>query len=163
MPQLNPEFFISQLFWLGIFFTFLLLFLWKVSLPRIATVLDKRQNKIDENLSNAKELQEKAKEIENNINVQISSAKTKTDEQIKNTISSLAEDSNAKLSSLDKELELKILNSEKELIKNRDDQMKNINDEISKITKITIEKILDMKISDSVVDQAVKSYKGKLN
>ena len=61
MPQLNPEFFVSQLFWLAVFFTFLFVFLWRVSLPRIATVLEKRQNKIDENLSSAKELQEQAK------------------------------------------------------------------------------------------------------
>ena len=64
MPQLNPEFFVSQLFWLAVFFTFLFVFLWRVSLPRIASVLEKRQNKIDENLSSAKELQEQAMEIE---------------------------------------------------------------------------------------------------
>ena len=68
MPQLNPEFFVSQLFWLAVFFTFLFVFLWRVSLPRIAKVLEKRQNKIDDNLSSAKELQEQAMEIEKKIN-----------------------------------------------------------------------------------------------
>ena len=82
MPQLNPEFFISQLFWLAVFFTFLFVFLWRVSLPRIATVLEKRQNKIDENLSSAKELQEQAMEIEKKINDQINKAKLETDEKI---------------------------------------------------------------------------------
>ena len=75
MPQLNPEFFISQLFWLAVFFSFLLFFLWRVSLPRIANVIEKRQNKIDENLSSAKELQEQANKIENKINNQINKAK----------------------------------------------------------------------------------------
>ena len=78
MPQLNPEFFVSQLFWLAVFFTFLFVFLWRVSLPRIATVLEKRQNKIDENLSAAKELQEQAMEIEKKINDQINKAKLET-------------------------------------------------------------------------------------
>jgi F0F1-type ATP synthase membrane subunit c/vacuolar-type H+-ATPase subunit K len=64
MPQLNNEFFVSQIFCLAVFFTFLFVFLWRVSLPRIATVLEKRQNKIDESLSSAKELQEQAMEIE---------------------------------------------------------------------------------------------------
>ena len=86
MPQLNPEFFVSQLFWLAVFFTFLFVFLWRVSLPRIATVLEKRQNKIDENLSSAKELQEQALEIEKKINDQINKAKLETDEKIKETI-----------------------------------------------------------------------------
>ena len=88
MPQLDPEFFISQLFWLVVFFSFLLFFLWKVSLPRIAKVIEKRQNTIDENLSYAKELQEQAQKIENKINNQINQAKQDTDDQIKKTISS---------------------------------------------------------------------------
>ncbi len=163
MPQLNPEFFISQLFWLFVFFSFLLIFLWRVSLPRIATVMEKRQNKINENLSTAKELQEQALKIEKNINFQISNAKEETDEEIKKTIISLQEEASTKLSSLEKELEVKISNSEKEIIKNRDLQMKTINEEISNITKITVSKISDLKLSDSVVNQAIQSFKGKIN
>tara|TARA_B100001029_G_C15004521_1_gene420207 strand:+ start:222 stop:713 length:492 start_codon:yes stop_codon:yes gene_type:complete len=163
MPQLNPEFFVSQLFWLAVFFSFLLIFLWRISLPRIATVLEKRHNKINENLSNAKELQEQAKEIEKNINLQINNAKQKTDEQIKKTISSLQDEVSSKLNTIDRELEEKISNSEKQIIKNRDSQMKNINDEIANITKITVAKISDLKLSDNDINQAIKIFKGKLN
>ena len=164
MPQLEQtEFFLSQLFWLAIFFTFLLVFLWRISLPRIATVLEKRQNKIDDNLSSAKELQEQAIEIEKKINIKINNAKEQTENQIRKTISSLSDEVNSKLSLLDKELETKISKSEKEIIKNKENQMKNINDEIAKITKITLIKISGMKLSDSVIDQAIKSYKGNLN
>ncbi len=163
MPQLNPEFFVSQLFWLAVFFSFLLIFLWRISLPRIATVLEKRHNKINENLSNAKELQEQAKEIEKNINLQINNAKQKTDEQIKKTISSLQDEVSSKLNTIDRELEEKISNSEKQIIKNRDSQMKNINDEIANITKITVAKISDLKLSDNDINQAIKILKGKLN
>ena len=46
MPQLNPEFFISQIFWLCITFGCLFIFLWKYSLPRIHNVLEKRSKKI---------------------------------------------------------------------------------------------------------------------
>ena len=163
MPQLNPEFFVSQLFWLAVFFSFLLIFLWRISLPRIATVLEKRHNKINENLSNAKELQEQAKVIEKNINLQINNAKQKTDEQIKKTISSLQDEVSSKLNTIDRELEEKISNSEKQIIKNRDSQMKNINDEIANITKITVAKISDLKLSDNDINQAIKILKGKLN
>ena len=163
MPQLNPEFFVSQLFWLAVFFSFLLIFLWRISLPRIATVLEKRHNKINENLSNAKELQEQAMEIEKNINLQINNAKQKTDEQIKKTISSLQDEVSSKLNTIDRELEEKISNSEKQIIKNRDSQMKNINDEIANITKVTVAKISDLKLSDNDINQAIKIFKGKLN
>ena len=163
MPQLNPEFFISQLFWLAIFFTFLLIFLWRVSLPRISSVLQKRQNKIDQNLSLAKELQEQAQEVETNINKQINKAKQDTNEKIKNTISSLQDEVSSQLLTLDKELDEKISNSEKEIITNRENQMKNISTEIASITKITIAKITDLELSDNDINKVIKSNKGTLN
>ena len=159
MPQLNPEFFVSQLFWLVVFFSFLFVFLWRVSLPRIATVLEKRQNKIDENLSNAKKLQEEAKEIEVNINEKIKIAKKETDDQIKKIITSLENEVSSQLSTLDRDLEEKISKSEKEIISNRNSQMENINDQITDITKTIVSKITDISLSDSDINKAIKSGK----
>lgn len=163
MPQLNPEFFVSQLFWLAVFFSFLLIFLWRVSLPRISLVLEKRQRKIDENLSSAKMLQEQAQEIESNINNKISKAKQDADEKIKKAISSLENDVSTKLSTLDEELEIKISNSEKEILKSKESQMKNIDNEIANITKITVSKITNLSISESEIEQAIKTRKGLLS
>ena len=163
MPQLNPEFFVSQLFWLAVFFSFLLIFLWRVSLPRISLVLEKRQRKIDENLSSAKMLQEQAQEIESNINNKISKAKQDADEKIKKAISSLQSDVSTKLSTLDEELEIKISNSEKEILRSKESQMKNIDNEIANITKITVSKITNISISESEIEQAIKTRKGLLS
>ena len=163
MPQLNPEFFVSQLFWLAVFFTFLFVFLWRVSLPRIATVLEKRQNKIDENLSTAKELQEQAMEIEKKINDQINQAKLETDEKIKNTINNLQKDASSQLFALDRELENKVLDAEKEIKKNKDNQIKNINNEIANITKLTLGKITDIELSDSDLNKVIETNKVSLN
>ena len=163
MPQLNPEFSVSQLFWLSVFFSFLLIFLWRVSLPRISLVLEKRQRKIDENLLSAKMLQEQAQEIESNINNKISKAKQDADEKIKKAISSLQSDVSTKLSTLDEELEIKISNSEKEILKSKESQMKNIDNEIANITKITVSKITNLNISESEIEQAIKTRKGLLS
>ena len=163
MPQLNPEFFISQLFWLAVFFSFLLIFLWRVSLPRIANVLEKRQNKINEDLSTAKELQVDAQKIEKKINEQINKAKLETDIKIKKTMSTLQEEASSKLLTIDNELEAKILNAEKEIEKHRDSQMKNINNEMTNITKFAVSKVADLEISESVVNNAVKSANSGMN
>ncbi len=163
MPQLNPEFFVSQLFWLVVTFSFLFIFLWRVSLPRISTVLEKRQNKINENLSYAKELQEQAIEIEKKINKQISSAKEETENRIKKAILTLQDNTSTKLSDLDNELEEKFLNSEKEIIKDRDEQMKNLDQEIINITKITVSKISDLNISNDDVNKYLKYQKKGIN
>ena len=41
--------------------------------------------------------------------------------------------------------------------------MKNINDEIANITKVTIEKIIDIQISDIALNETIEKYKGNLN
>ncbi len=163
MPQLNPEFFVSQLFWLAVFFSFLLIFLWKISLPRIAKVLEKRQNKINDDLSSAKELQEQAREIEKKINIKLNNAKNETDDKIKSTALDLQNQVSQKLLSLDKELEEKISISEAEITETKNKEMENIHKEIGNITKITLAKISDIKVSKNDLDEVIKSYKGSLN
>ena len=163
MPQLNPEFFVSQLFWLAVFFSFLLIFLWKVSLPRISNVLEKRQNKIDENLSTAKELQKSAQEIETKINNEINKAKIDADDQIKKTLLSLQEDVSSQLKSIDKEIEEKVSNAEKKILENKNNQLKNINEEIFNITKITVNKIIDINLSDNEIKKVIKAKEETIN
>ena len=85
MPQLNPEFFVSQLFWLIVTFSFLLVFLWRISLPRIGNVLEKRERKISEDLTAAKELQVEAEKIQDTIDSQLKQARTDASDMIKSS------------------------------------------------------------------------------
>ena len=91
MPQLNPEFFVSQLFWLVVTFSFLFVFLWRVSLPRIGNVLEKRERKVNDDLATAKELQEEASKIQENIEDQLRQAKFDASEMIKASSNSMQE------------------------------------------------------------------------
>ena len=86
MPQLNPEFFVSQLFWLVVTFSFLLIFLWRISLPRISTVLEKRESKINNDMETAKQLQAEAEGIQEKIDQSLEEAKESTS-QSNNTVS----------------------------------------------------------------------------
>lgn len=60
MPQLDASTFISQLFWLTISFVILYFVMWKVVLPRIADVLQDRQERIDDDLEKAESLRNDA-------------------------------------------------------------------------------------------------------
>ena len=68
MPQLNPEFWISQIFWLTLSFGFLFLILSKFILPKISNNLELRKSQILENIETAekqkKESENKIKEYE---------------------------------------------------------------------------------------------------
>ena len=56
MPQFNPEFYPSQLFWLAISFGLLYLVLSRVALPRIGEVIEERRDRIQRDLDSAERL-----------------------------------------------------------------------------------------------------------
>ena len=58
MPQLNPEFWISQIFWLILTFSILYLFLSKMILPKIVKNLERRKSQIQENIEAAEKQRE---------------------------------------------------------------------------------------------------------
>ena len=53
MPQLNPEFWISQIFWLTLTFGILYVILSKFILPKISANLELRKSQIQENIEAA--------------------------------------------------------------------------------------------------------------
>ena len=69
MPQLNPEFWISQIFWLTLSFGILYAVLSKLILPKISANLELRKSQIQENIEAAEKQREssesKLKEYDN--------------------------------------------------------------------------------------------------
>ena len=63
MPQLDPSLFATQLFWLFVSFMVLFLIAWKAAVPRIADVLNARQNRIDGDLERAQALKSEAEDV----------------------------------------------------------------------------------------------------
>ena len=58
MPQLNPEFWISQIFWLTLTFGILYIVLSKLILPKISANLELRKSQIQENIEAAEKQRE---------------------------------------------------------------------------------------------------------
>ena len=58
MPQLNPEFWISQIFWLTLTFGILYVVLSKLILPKISSNLELRKSQIQENIEAAEKQRE---------------------------------------------------------------------------------------------------------
>ena len=58
MPQLNPEFWISQIFWLTLTFGILYIVLSKLILPKISANLELRKSQIQDNVEAAEKQRE---------------------------------------------------------------------------------------------------------
>jgi F-type H+-transporting ATPase subunit b len=60
MPQFDPTFYTTQLFWLFVAFVFLYVLMATLAMPKIGAVLEERQRKIDDNLDKAAQLKTEA-------------------------------------------------------------------------------------------------------
>ena len=163
MPQLNPEFFVTQLFWLVVTFSFLLVFLWRISLPRIGNVLEKRQRKINEDLTTAKELQNEAEKIQDTIETQLKKARTDASEMVKSSALTLQDKTQLELSKLDKELDAKIEQSSATIEKSKNESVSQIQNQINEITKLTLSKVVAFDVSDDEIKNAIKSTERSIN
>ena len=161
MPQLDPEFFISQLFWLIVSFSFLLFFLWRVSLPRISKVLEKRENKINNDIESAKKYQSEAEKIQNQIDNSLKQAKEDTSDLINNSLSDFQEKASEKLSILDKQLEKKVESSSLEIKKGTSESFEKIHNQIYEITKLTLSKISNISANNTEIKEVVDRVKSK--
>ena len=134
MPQLNPEFWISQIFWLTLTFGILYLVLSKLILPKISANLELRKSQIQENIEAAEKnrvsSEGKLQEYENIIQ------KSKLDGKniFKDERDRVFKDINAKKEILDKQI---------------DDEIKKAEQEIETLKKSTPEKINKIAIETS--------------
>ena len=163
MPQLNPEFFVSQLFWLVVTFSFLLIFLGRISLPRISNVLKKRERKISEDLTAAKELQLEAEKIQESIENKLKQARSDASEMIKNSSTTLQDKVQAELAKVDKELDVKINKSEETIEKSKNQSLSKIEEQINEITKLTLSKVAEFEVTEDEIKSAIKSSERSIN
>ena len=155
MPQLNPEFFVSQIFWLIITFSFLFIFLWKISLPRINSVLERRKNKIDDDIEAAKKLQTEAETIQNNIESKIIKIHKEVSSLIIENSNSFQETAKNNLKKIDDEISKKINESALEIEKNKNESLKDIKNQVHEITKLTLLKLVDINIADKEIEATI--------
>ena len=163
MPQLNPEFFVSQLFWLVVTFSFLLVFLWRISLPRIGNILEKRERKINEDLTAAKELQIEAENIQDKIEQQLKQARSDASELIKSSSASFQDKAQHEITKLEKELDEKITDSSNKIEKSKNESLNQIQLQINEITKLTLSKVTSFEVTDDEIKNAVQNLERSLN
>ena len=115
MPQLNPEFWISQIFWLTLTFGILYIVLSKLILPKISTNLELRKSQIQENIEAADKQREnsdsKLKEYEDIILKSKLNAKNIFKEAREKAI----KDINSKREILDKQIAEEVQKAEEEI------------------------------------------------
>tara|TARA_B100000886_G_scaffold331815_1_gene283771 strand:+ start:2000 stop:2569 length:570 start_codon:yes stop_codon:yes gene_type:complete len=83
MPQLNPSYFSSQIFWLIVFFSTLFFFINSFFFPRLNQIRENREKVINECLIEAKEIHKEIEEMSIEMEKNLKAAKEVFDSKIK--------------------------------------------------------------------------------
>lgn len=82
MPQFDPHFLSSMIFWTTVSFLILLVILWKMALPGIMQVLEDRTNRIKGDLDSAETLKAEAARLKAETEAQLAKTRAEADEII---------------------------------------------------------------------------------
>jgi F-type H+-transporting ATPase subunit b len=161
MPQLNPEFWISQIFWLTLIFGALYVLLSKFILPKISNNLETRKSQIVENIESAekqrKESDQKIKDYENIIN----EAKIEAKNIFNQAREKILKDINNKKESLKKEIDQEIKKAETEILELKNKSPEKINKIAIETSADLIKKIVGVEVNNSNISAIVEDISKK--
>jgi F-type H+-transporting ATPase subunit b len=165
MPQLNPEFWASQVFWLLLIFSSLYLIIWKIFLPKITYTIENRKSKIVNDLSEAQKLRENAELKLEEYNEIIRNSKIHAKKMIDDSKKKLERDIQSKKQKFDEEINKELEVVEKEIIELKKTSKLSINKIATETTSEIINQIMDTEINNSsvsaIVDDVTKKQMGK--
>ena len=155
MPQLNPEFWISQIFWLTLTFGILYIVLSKLILPKISDNLESRKSQILENIEAAEKQRQNSEEKLKEYEEIVSKIKMEAKNIFNQEREKALKDISAKKDVLDKQIDDEIGKAEQEI----KELQKSAPDKINKIAIETsselIQKLIGAEVNNSSISAIV--------
>ena len=165
MPQLDPEFWVSQIFWLTLVFGTLYIVLSKLILPKISANLELRKSQIQENIEAAdkqrKDSELKLKEYDDIILKSKLESKNLFNETREKTLKNI----NIKRDALEKQIDEEIKKAETEIDQLRKSAPEKINKIAIETSSEILKNLIGTEINNSsisaIVDDLYKKNEGK--
>jgi len=161
MPQLNPEFWVSQIFWLIFSFGIMFIILSKFILPKISENLENRKSQIMENVENAEKQREDSKNKIKEYEKIILDSKNEAKNYFNQAKKKIYEDINKKKTDLENEINKEIQTIEKEI----NDLKNNSHEKINKIAIETssdiIKQLIEVDLNKSSISAIVEEISKK--
>ena len=155
MPQLNPEFWVSQIFWLTLTFGILYLVLSKLILPKISENLESRKSQILENIEAAEKQREDSETKLKEFKEIISKSKLEAKNTFDQAKEKVLKDINAKKEVLDKQIDDEIEKAEQEIKSLQDSAPDKINKIAIETSSELIRKLIGADVNNSSISAIV--------
>jgi len=155
MPQLNPEFWTAQIFWLILIFSSLYLIIWKIFLPRVTYSIENRKSRIVKDLDEAQKLKDNAEKKLKEYNEIIEKSKREAKNIVEDSKKKLDENISSKKKKFNEEIEKELIAAEKEIKDFKKSSITNITNIASETSAEVIKKIINTDINKSNVTAIV--------
>jgi F-type H+-transporting ATPase subunit b len=155
MPQLNPEFWISQIFWLTLTFGILYIVLSKLILPKISVNLELRKSQIQENIEAAEKQRESSEAKLKEYDDIISKSKLEANNIFKEARENVLKEINTKKEILDKQIDEEIKKVEKEINLLKKGASEKINKIAIETTSELLVKLIGTEVNNSSISAIV--------
>ena len=161
MPQLNPDYWVSQIFWVMLIFGTLYVILWKVILPKINENLENRKSQILADLDDAQELKNQSEKKISEYNIILSKAKEDAKKILDETRKKINLDIENKNNQFNLEIEKEVENAEKEIKALKLSSIKDINKISIETSSEIVRKMVGTDVNASSVSATVEDISKK--
>ena len=155
MPQLDPEFWISQIFWLTLTFGILYVVLSKLILPKISANLELRKSQIQENIEAAEKQREDSEAKLKEYDEVVLKSKLEAKNIFKDAREKVLKDINSKKEILDEQINEEIKKAEQEIEFLRKSAPEKINRIAIDTSSDLIKKLIGSEINSSSISAIV--------
>ena len=161
MPQLDPTYWASQAFWLILVFVILYISISKFYLPKIKSNLVNRENKISKDLEDANDFKEKSDSKIKEYEIILENAKREVSKIHFESKNSLDKNIQLKKEEMEKEIEKEILKAQKEISDLKKSSISSIQNISKNIASDIIQNISGDKLNESSIKAAVEEISKK--
>lgn len=149
MPQLNPEFWLSQIFWLIVFFGLLYFLIYKFFSPKLFSLIDKRADFLKSLINETENNKNQIQKLDNEYNKIINEAKKNSKENLAKLNAEFNEKIFIKKKDFENYLKTETTKVENDINHFKQQALDNISNIVSEFSKELIEKIIETKPNDS--------------
>jgi F-type H+-transporting ATPase subunit b len=157
VPQLDISTFTPQIIWLIITFGVLYLLMAKLALPRIGSILEQRQNRIEDNLAMAQNLKRESEVDAESYETAILEAREQARTSTQLAIKEMSEESQRRQSELNDRLVNEVKSAEERIAQARKKAMSNISEMAEDIVLDAAESLIGITPNKDTIKNAVSA------
>ena len=160
LPQLDPTWYASQVFWLFLVFSAAYFIFSKNILPALSSTLESRRELIEGDLEMAKKMKEEAESVRQVYEETLNEARSQASEKLSSSEENLKTLVTEKLSALHDKTTKALQDAEKEVEAAKGEAMKDVNKIAAEVASQTIEKLVGLRAdagkAKSIIDKINK-------